>query len=310
MRNIFAIAERELRTYFVSPIAYVVLTMFVFLSGVFFNFFLSTMTQLATNRAMQSAQSGQLPEPFDMPGWVAGNFLNYISFVMLFLLPMITMALFSEEKKRGTIELLLTAPITDLQVVLGKFFAAAGFYIALLLTTLLEMAVLYMYSTPASGPILTAYLGLLLYGLALLYGLTGTTNLSAVAQKLASVSLDDPTLILAVILVVTGFGFKIAAVPFHMWVPDAYEGAPTSITAFMSAAVKAAAFAGLVRVFVVALAPAAPRWEVLWWVLAALSMLVGNVVAIAQTSLKRMLAYSSISHAGYALIGVVAAVQA
>src|SRR5207245_2274738 len=83
-----------------------------------------------------------------------------------------------------------------------------------------------------------------------------------------------------------------------------YEGAPTSITAFMSAAVKAAAFAGLIRVFVIALAPAAPRWEVLWWVLAALSMILGNVVAIAQTSLKRMLAYSSISHAGYALIGV------
>jgi len=151
--------------------------------------------------------------------------------------------------------------------------------------------------------------GILLYGLALFYGLTGTTNLSAVAQKLAGLSLNDPVLILATILVVTGFGFKIAAVPFHMWVPDAYEGAPTSITAFMSAAVKAAAFAGLVRVFVIALAPVAPRWEVLWWVLAALSMILGNVVAIAQTSLKRMLAYSSISHAGYALIGVVAAVQ-
>jgi NADH-quinone oxidoreductase subunit N len=95
-----------------------------------------------------------------------------------------------------------------------------------------------------------------------------------------------------------------------MWAPDAYEGAPTSITAFMSAAVKAAAFAGLVRVFVVGLAPAAPRWEVLWWVLAALSMILGNVVALAQTSLKRMLAYSSISHAGYALIGVVAALHA
>jgi len=152
--------------------------------------------------------------------------------------------------------------------------------------------------------------GILLYGLALLYGLTSTTNLSAVAQQLAGLSLDDPALILAVILVVTGFGFKIAAVPFHMWVPDAYEGAPTSITAFMSAAVKAAAFAGLVRVFVVALAPAAARWEVLLWILAALSMILGNVVAIAQTSLKRMLAYSSISHAGYALIGVIAAIHA
>ena len=118
---------------------------------------------------------------------------------------------------------------------------------------------------------------------------------------------DNPALILAIILVVVGFGFKIAAVPFHMWAPDAYEGAPTSITAFMSAAVKAAAFAGLGRVFVIGLFPAAPKWEVLLWILAALSMIVGNVVAMAQTSLKRMLAYSSISHAGYALIGIVSA---
>jgi len=152
--------------------------------------------------------------------------------------------------------------------------------------------------------------GILLYGLALLYGLTGTTNLSAIAQKVAGLSLDDPALLLSIILVVAGFGFKIAAVPFHMWAPDAYEGAPTSVTAFMSAAVKAAAFAGLARVFVVALGPVAARWEVLWWVLAALSMILGNVVAVAQTSLKRMLAYSSISHAGYALIGVVAAIHA
>ena len=152
--------------------------------------------------------------------------------------------------------------------------------------------------------------GILLYGLALLYGLTGTTNLAAVAQSLSGLSLDNPALVLATILVVVGFGFKIAAVPFHMWAPDTYEGAPTSITAFMSSAVKAAAMAGLARVFIVALFPTAEIWEVLWWVLAALSMILGNVVAIAQTSLKRMLAYSSISHAGYALIGVVAATQA
>ena len=152
--------------------------------------------------------------------------------------------------------------------------------------------------------------GILLYGLALLYGLTGSTNLTAVAQGLAGLSLDNPALVLATILVVVGFGFKIAAVPFHMWAPDTYEGAPTSITAFMSSAVKAAALAGLARVFVVALFPSAEIWEALWWILAALSMILGNVVAIAQTSLKRMLAYSSISHAGYALIGVVAATQA
>jgi NADH-quinone oxidoreductase subunit N len=152
--------------------------------------------------------------------------------------------------------------------------------------------------------------GILLYGLALLYGLTGSTQLAAVAQSLAGLSLDNPALILAIILLVAGFGFKVAAVPFHMWAPDAYEGAPTSITAYMSAAVKAAAFAGLARVFISALLPTAQHWEVLWWILAALSMILGNLVAIAQTSLKRMLAYSSISHAGYALIGVVVASQA
>jgi NADH-quinone oxidoreductase subunit N len=152
--------------------------------------------------------------------------------------------------------------------------------------------------------------GILLYGLALLYGLTGSTNLSAVAQSLGELPLDNPALILATILLVAGFGFKIAAVPFHMWAPDAYEGAPTSVTAYMSSAVKAAAFAGLARVFVIALFPAAQHWQVLWWVLAALTMVLGNVVAIAQTSLKRMLAYSSISHAGYALIGVIVASQA
>ncbi|MEE9148026.1 MAG: NADH-quinone oxidoreductase subunit N [Candidatus Tectomicrobia bacterium] len=151
--------------------------------------------------------------------------------------------------------------------------------------------------------------GILLYGLALTYGLTGTTNLAAVAQSLTGISLENPGLLLALILVVTGFGFKVAAVPFHMWAPDAYEGAPTSITAYMSSAVKAAAFAGLMRIFVVAYFPAVSKWEALWWVLAALSMILGNVVAIVQTSLKRMLAYSSIAHAGYALIGVVAATQ-
>lgn len=149
--------------------------------------------------------------------------------------------------------------------------------------------------------------GILLYGMALLYGLTGTTNLEGVSQAVSGLSMDNPALILAVILVVAGFGFKVAAVPFHMWAPDAYEGAPTTVTAFMSSAVKAAAFAGIGRVFLIGLLSAAQHWETLWWILAALTMILGNVVAIAQTSLKRMLAYSSISHAGYVLMGVIAA---
>ena len=168
MRNILVIAERELKTYFISPVAYVVLTIFIFLSGMFFNFYINLMVQEGAGRAMAAAQGGQPPPPLDMPGVISQNFFGWMSFIMLFMLPMITMALFSEEKKRGTIELLLTAPVTDLQVVLGKFVAAAGFYTILLLTTAIEMATLYIYSSPSSGPILSAYLGLLLYGLAVL----------------------------------------------------------------------------------------------------------------------------------------------
>jgi ABC-2 type transport system permease protein len=103
-----------------------------------------------------------------MPGIVSRGFLSTMSVILLFVMPMLTMGLFSEEKKRGTIELLLTAPLTDLQVVLGKFFAAAAFYVILLLSTWIPMGVLYLYGSPASAPILTAYLGLLLYGLAIL----------------------------------------------------------------------------------------------------------------------------------------------
>jgi len=168
MRNIFVIAERELKTYFISPVAYVVLTIFIFLSGLFFSFYLSGMVESVSIRAAQSAQTGQAPEPIDMPGLIAQQFFNWTSFIMLFILPMITMALFSEEKKRGTMELLLTAPITDAEVVLGKFLAAGLFYVVLLSTTLVEVAVLFVYGNPAYGPILSAYLGVLLYGLAVL----------------------------------------------------------------------------------------------------------------------------------------------
>src|SRR5438128_187131 len=167
MRNIFAIVERELRTYFISPIAYVVLTMFVFLSGIFFRAILSQVLQFAMTNSLQAQRTGG-ETPIDMPAMISRGFLSTMSVILLFMIPMITMALFSEEKRRGTLELLLTAPLTDLQVVLGKFFAGATFFMILLLTTWIPTGFLYLYSSPASGPILTAYLGLLLYGLALI----------------------------------------------------------------------------------------------------------------------------------------------
>lgn len=147
----------------------------------------------------------------------------------------------------------------------------------------------------------------LLYGIALLFGATGSTNVALVASEVSRGVADGNLLLTAgVALLVIGFGFKISAVPFHMWTPDAYEGAPTPVTGYMAAGVKAAAFLALLRVVTVGLAPAAPVWgELLWW-LALLTMIVPNLVALAQESVKRMLAYSSVAHAGYLLVGVVA----
>ena len=149
-------------------------------------------------------------------------------------------------------------------------------------------------------------LGILLYGMSLMYGLSGTTNLRVMANTFAA-SPRDPRLVLAVILVVAGVGFKIAAVPFHMWAPDVYEGAPTPVTAFLSVGSKAASFAMLIRIFIEGLPAVRGDWTLLFWVLSVATMTIGNFAAVTQTNIKRMLAYSSIAHAGYVLIGIVAA---
>lgn len=148
--------------------------------------------------------------------------------------------------------------------------------------------------------------GILLYGISLVYGLTGTTQLSDLANILRNQAGVDLALLLAIIFLVAGFGFKVAAVPLHMWAPDVYEGAPTSITAFMSVGPKAASFAAILRVFFEALGPVATSWTTIVAVLSVVTMAVGSVVALSQTNIKRMLAYSSIAHAGYALLGLVA----
>lgn len=146
-----------------------------------------------------------------------------------------------------------------------------------------------------------------LYGIVLLYGVTGSTNLYKVANFLAANdNFSNPVMIASVILLVAGFAFKVAAVPFHMWAPDAYEGAPTSITAFMSVGPKAASFAAMLRVFLIALPVMKPHWIPIFWGISALTMILGNIVAVAQTNIKRMMAYSSIGHAGFILMGVLA----
>lgn len=144
-----------------------------------------------------------------------------------------------------------------------------------------------------------------LYGIALVYGATGTTSLSGIATFLANITLvDSGTLLAGLMLLLVGLGFKIGAVPFHMWTPDVYEGSPTPVTAFMSSATKAAGFAALLRVLLTAFNAYQTDWRPAIWALAILTLLLGSVVALVQTDIKRMLAYSSISHAGFVLIGL------
>jgi len=148
--------------------------------------------------------------------------------------------------------------------------------------------------------------GFFLYGIALIYGATGSTNLDKIGAAVRAGAGKDPLLLIGFALLLVGFGFKISAVPFHMWTADVYEGAPTSVTAFIATGSKAAAFTALLRVLLASLRPLQGEWVWLFWVLAVLSMTLGNVVALAQQNLKRMLAYSSIAHVGYMLVGIVA----
>ncbi|HYW51952.1 MAG TPA: NADH-quinone oxidoreductase subunit N [Gemmatimonadaceae bacterium] len=152
------------------------------------------------------------------------------------------------------------------------------------------------------GAFSTAFL---LYGMALLYGSTGTTNLPLMAAAIGSRDLaGDPLLLGGMALLFIGFSFKVAAAPFHMWTPDVYEGAPTPYTAFMAVGVKVAAFAAFARILLDGLGPAYGSWHYAAWMLAAATMLVGNVLALVQQNVKRMLAYSSIAHAGYLLVAI------
>ena len=149
-----------------------------------------------------------------------------------------------------------------------------------------------------------------LYGIALLYGGTGSTNISEIVahfQNTVDTQREDALVLAGVALMIVGLGFKAAAVPFHVWTPDVYEGAPTPVTAFMASAGKAAAFAAMLRVLVIALPFHRDDWRPVVWVLAVLSLVVGSALAVVQTNVKRMLAYSSISHAGFVLVGVEAA---
>ncbi|KPL03474.1 MAG: hypothetical protein AMJ73_06925 [candidate division Zixibacteria bacterium SM1_73] len=203
------------------------------------------------------------------------------------------------------------------------FLASAGelvtLYVALELTTIsLYVLAAYLKNQSKSSEAGLKYLilggvssGILLYGISLIFGLTGTTFLKDIKMALITTFLTyreiGPALVLSIVFFIAGFGFKLALVPFHMWVPDVYEGAPTPITAFLSVASKAAGLVAFIRVFFESFLVFQVDWVLLVAVLAALAMIVGNIIALLQTNIKRMLAYSSIAQIGYILLGIVAA---
>lgn len=201
----------------------------------------------------------------------------------------------------------------------GMFFLAAGtdlitLFIALELMALcFYIMVGFLRGEKRSNEASMKYLllgafssGFLAYGFSLMYGLSGSTKLADIATAIASRDRWDSMVFLAMATTSVGLLFKISAVPFHMWAPDAYEGAPTTVTAYLSVASKAASFAFLMRIFLGPLAPAREMWEPLLSAVAIATMTVGNLAAISQTNVKRLLAYSSISHAGYMLLGLIA----
>jgi NADH-quinone oxidoreductase subunit N len=201
----------------------------------------------------------------------------------------------------------------------GMFFLAAGTDLVTLFIGLELMALCFyvmvgfLRGAKRSNEAALKYLllgafssGFLVYGFSIMYGLAGSTKLSDIATAIAAREPWDPMVFLAMATTAVGLLFKISAAPFHMWAPDAYEGAPTTVTAYLSVASKAASIAFLLRIFMGPLASAREAWEPMLSVVAILTMTVGNLAAVTQTNLKRLLAYSSISHAGYMLLGLIA----
>ena len=201
----------------------------------------------------------------------------------------------------------------------GMYFLASGMDLVTLFVGLELMALCFyimvgfLRSDKRSNEAAMKYLllgafssGFLAYGFSVMYGLAGSTKLRDIAGAISAREPWDPVVFLAMSTTAVGLLFKVSAAPFHMWAPDAYEGAPTTVTAFLSVGSKAASFAFLMRIFLGPLAPSRPMWEPLLVAVAILSMTVGNLAAISQSNVKRLLAYSSVSHAGYMLLGLIA----
>jgi ABC-2 type transport system permease protein len=204
MQNILAIWQREMKSYFVSPIAYVVLTVFLFLSGFFFFSLLTAVVQ----STMMQAQMGQGSQPIDVPGIVTRSLFQTTSVVLLFIIPMLTMGLFAEEKKRGTIELLLTTPVGNFQALAGKYLASLTFLVLMFLSSVITIAPLFVYGRPEWKTIFSGYLGMFLYGAALL----------AIGLFISTLTENQ------IVAVIITFGISLV-----LWLIDAFSASATGV---------------------------------------------------------------------------------
>jgi len=215
---------------------------------------------------------------------------------------------------RGEYFVLALFAVTGMMVMISAaHFLTLYLGLELLSLSLYAMVALQRDSVPATEAAMKYFVlgalasGMLLYGLSMLYGATGSLEIAAVRKVIGAMKPDNLVLIFGLVFVVVGLAFKLGAVPFHMWVPDVYHGAPTSVTLFIGSAPKLAAFALFMRLLVGGLEGLAPHWQQMLMILSVLSLATGNILAIAQTNIKRMLAYSTIAHMGFFLLGILAA---
>ena len=210
--------------------------------------------------------------------------------------------------------LALFATLGMMVMISANHFVTVYIGLELLSLSLYAMVAMNRDSIPATEAAMKYFVlgalasGLLLYGMSMIYGATGTLEITAVAERLYSGQADGTILVFGLVFLVSGLAFKLGVVPFHMWIPDVYHGAPTAVTLFIATAPKLAAFAMVIRLLVNGLIVLSQDWQTMLILLAVLSMGIGNIAAIAQTNLKRMLAYSAISHMGFMLLGMVTGV--
>jgi NADH-quinone oxidoreductase subunit N len=249
--------------------------------------------------------------------YVIDNFATFFKLIFLTILFLVTIMSFSYTKREGLYQgeyysLMLFSALGMMVMVSSNNFVTIFIGLEVMSLAIYVLCGLLKGQVRAVESSLKYFLlgsfatAFLLYGIALVFAVTGTIDIQAVKAAAMARALGSNSLFMTgVALLIVGFGFKIASVPFHMWTPDVYEGAPTSITAFMATGVKAAAFGAFLRVFYTAFYPFIAEWSTVLWFLAVLTMSVGNVIALTQDNIKRLLAYSSIAHAGYIMIALV-----